>query len=81
MAKRASSCAKNWSTFSGMVTRRPFTDDESVFYNSEERDGLSAVSSLQVYLDLRKNPARGEEAAAELLRRSILPRFSPGSTT
>jgi hypothetical protein len=57
------------------------TDDDSVFYNSEERDGLSTVSSLQVYLDLRRNPARGEEAAAELLRRSILPRFNPGSTT
>jgi hypothetical protein len=57
------------------------TDDDSVFYNSEERDGLSTVSSLQVYLDLRHNPARGEEAAEELLRRTILPRFNPGSTT
>lgn len=57
------------------------TDDDSVFYNSEDRDGLSTVSSLQVYLDLRRNPARGEEAAAELLRRTILPSFNPGSTT
>lgn len=57
------------------------TDDDSVFYNAADQGGLSTVSSLQVYLDLRRNPARGEEAAAELLRRTILPRFNPRSTT
>jgi hypothetical protein len=57
------------------------TEDDSVFYNAENRDGLSTVSPLQTYLDLRRNPARGEEAATELLRRTILPRFTTGSTS
>lgn len=57
------------------------TDDDSVFYNASGRDDGSIVSSLQVYLDVRRNPARGEEAAAELLRRTILPRFNLGSAT
>ena len=56
------------------------TDDDAVFYNSTVRDGLRIVSPVQVYLDLLKNPARGNEAAAEVLRRSILSRFKSGRT-
>lgn len=55
------------------------TSDDAMFYNAADRDRLLTVSPLQTYLDLRSNPARGEEAAAELLRRTILPRFTTGS--
>jgi len=54
------------------------TQDDSVFYNATERDGLTTVSPVQAYLDLVKNPARGGEAADELLRRLILPRLHSG---
>jgi hypothetical protein len=54
------------------------TNDEAVFFNSEERDGEKLVSPLQAYLDLARNPARGQEAADELLRRHLLPRFADG---
>jgi hypothetical protein len=53
-----------------------FTNDEAVFFNSEDRDGERVVSPLQTYLDLARNPARGQEAADELLRRHLLPRFA-----
>lgn len=50
------------------------TSDDATFFNAEERDGLRVVSPVQTYLDLLKNPARGAEAADEILRREILPR-------
>lgn len=52
------------------------TDDEAVFFHSEEHDGVRVVSPVQAYLDLTRNPARGQEAAEELLRRYIRPRFA-----
>lgn len=52
------------------------TDDESVLWHSRDRDGVRVVSPLQAYLDTQKNPARGEEAAEELFRRWIEPRFT-----
>lgn len=52
------------------------TDDEAVFFNSHDRDGEQVVSPLQAYLDLTRNPARGREAADELLRRHVLPMFA-----
>lgn len=51
------------------------TDDEAIFFNSEERQGVRVVSPLQAYLDLVGNPSRGQEAATELLRRHLLPGF------
>ena len=47
--------------------------DEGVFYAGESRDGLPVVSSIQTYLDLMKQSARGEEAAATLLQEVIRP--------
>jgi hypothetical protein len=47
--------------------------DEGVFYEGESRDGLPVVSAIQTYLDLVKQSARGEEAAAVLLQEVIRP--------
>lgn len=47
--------------------------DEGVFYGVEPRDGLPVVSAIQTYLDLMKQSARGEEAAAALLQEVIRP--------
>jgi len=47
--------------------------DEGVFYGVEPRDGLPVVSAIQTYLDLMKQSARGEEAAAALLQEAIRP--------
>ena len=47
--------------------------DEGVFYAGQFRDGLPVVSPIQAYLDLMKQSARGEEAAAVLLQEVIRP--------
>jgi hypothetical protein len=44
-------------------------DDPHVFYGSRDIDGISVVSNIQLYVDLFNYPARGEEAADELMRR------------
>jgi hypothetical protein len=41
--------------------------DEGVFYGVHEVRGARVVSSVQLYVDLYNFPARGEEAAAQLL--------------
>ena len=41
--------------------------DEGVFYGAHEVRGARVVSSVQLYVDLYNFPARGEEAAAQLL--------------
>jgi hypothetical protein len=51
------------------------TDDDSVFYNARVGDGAPVVSPLQLYLDLRHNPARGQEAADEVFHRYLEPAF------
>jgi hypothetical protein len=61
---------------SGPTAELWVTDDESVFHNVQEVDGTRVVSALQAYLDVRKNPARGQEAADELYRRFLEPRFA-----
>ena len=43
-------------------------DDNGVFAGAEERDGIHCVSPVQVYLDLKSQPERAEEARAELRR-------------
>jgi hypothetical protein len=40
--------------------------DEGVFFGAEAIDGVMVVSVLQLYLDLQRDPARGEEAAEHL---------------
>ena len=47
--------------------------DEGVFFNQEELDGVPTVSPLQLYLDLQREPARGEEAAEHLKVTKIFP--------
>ncbi len=56
------------------------TADESVFYRAQPLAGLLTVSPLQAYLDLRRNPARGPEAAAELLTSTLPPAFARENT-
>jgi len=41
--------------------------DEGVFYGMHEANGVKAASNVQLYVDLYNFPARGEEAASELL--------------
>lgn len=60
-------------TGANVLLMRPY--DEGVYYGSEDRYGLRTVSPIQLYLDLRGIPGRGEEAAEELLRKEIRPRW------
>jgi Transcriptional regulator, AbiEi antitoxin, Type IV TA system len=48
--------------------------DEGVFFQLEEFDGIPIVAPLQLYLDLQRDPARGEEAAEHLWRTKLFPR-------
>jgi hypothetical protein len=41
--------------------------DKGVFYGMHKVDGVKVVSNVQLYVDLYNFPARGEEAASELL--------------
>lgn len=47
--------------------------DEGVFFDREEIDGVPVVSPLQLYLDLMRDPARGEEAATHLWDTVLFP--------
>jgi hypothetical protein len=47
--------------------------DEGVFYGVREIDGISIVSSVQLYLDLKNIPGRGEEAAMAVFEEAIRP--------
>jgi len=47
--------------------------DEGVFFQLEELDGIPIVAPLQLYLDLQRDPARGEEAAEHLWRTKLFP--------
>ena len=48
-------------------------NDDGVFYDLQEVDGLPLVSNIQTYLDLNSYAGRGEEAAEVLLERRIRP--------
>lgn len=48
--------------------------DAGVFFHQEEFDGVPIVAPLQLYLDLKRDPARGEEAAAEIWRTKLFPK-------
>jgi hypothetical protein len=41
---------------------------KGVFYGAREIDGVRVVSDIQLYVDLLNYPARGEEAAGEVLK-------------
>lgn len=53
---------------------RPY--DEGVFYDLRCVGNACIVSPIQLYLDLRTSPARGEEAAEHLLETEIAPRWT-----
>ncbi len=46
---------------------------ESVFFGAREINGINVVSDVQLYLDLKNFPVRGEEQAENLLRKVIAP--------
>ena len=52
------------------------TDDPAVFTDAKEFDGVNVVSPLQLYLDLKVLPGRGEDAAQEMLERELRPLFA-----
>ncbi len=54
------------------------TDDPAVFSDAKEVEGVKIVSPLQLYLDLRNLPGRGEEAAHDILKKE-LPTLLPDS--
>jgi hypothetical protein len=47
--------------------------DEGVFFDKQDLVGLPIVSSLQLYLDLQRDPARGEEAAEHIWNVRLFP--------
>lgn len=47
--------------------------DEGVFFQKQEFDGVPVVSPLQLFLDLQRDPARGEEAAEHLWTTNLFP--------
>jgi len=49
--------------------------DEGVFYDAYHRDGISVVSPVQLYLDLRALSGRGEDAAEFLLDSRLRPEW------
>jgi hypothetical protein len=55
--------------------------DKEVFYNSRIIDGVNIVSPIQLYLDLKNNPGRGEEAADTLYKEVIRPAWLQNETT
>lgn len=50
-------------------------DDQNVFYGSRLVKGACVASPIQLYLDIRNTPGRGEEAAEALLRKEIEPKW------
>ena len=46
---------------------------EFVFFGARNIKGVEVVSDVQLYLDLKHFPVRGEEQAENLLRRVIAP--------
>jgi hypothetical protein len=47
--------------------------DEGVFFGKQTAEDVPVVSSLQLYLDLQRDPARGEEAAEHIWNVSLFP--------
>jgi hypothetical protein len=54
------------------------TDDPAVFIDTREINAVNVVAPIQLYLDLKVLPGRGEEAAQEILEKQ-LPGLLPGS--
>lgn len=54
------------------------TDDPAVFSGAKEVEGVRIVAPLQLYLDLKHLPGRGEEVAQDILKKE-LPTLLPHS--
>jgi len=65
--------AKPVDTGANLVLQTPA--DPFVFYGAREIDGVQVVSALQLYLDLKGDPGRGQDAAQEIFEREIMPRW------
>ena len=48
-------------------------EDSFVLYQTRRIDDMDVAAPVQLYLDLRKQPGRGKEAAQEILKREIIP--------
>jgi hypothetical protein len=53
------------------------TTDEAVFFDARTVEDLQVLAPLQLYLDLKCQHGRGQEAADEILRRLLLPNWQP----
>lgn len=60
---------------SGSNLKLRLAPDDYVFYGEKKHDGLNLVSPIQLYLDLMKIKARGEEAAKEIYERHLSQKF------
>lgn len=58
---------------SNVVFLRPY--DKGIFLESKEVDGLTIVSNIQLYLDLKTYKGRGEEAAGFLMKTKMEPEW------
>ena len=58
-----------------LVLMRPYYK-HSVFYDSQEVEGLRVVSDIQLYLDLYGYPVRGREQAEHLYDKRLKKLFS-----
>jgi hypothetical protein len=64
---------KSVETGANIVLIQPY--DEGVYWNAKPIGDLQISDPVQVYLDLKKYPGRGEEAADFLFREVINPRW------
>ena len=55
--------------------------DEGVFYGRSEEESVTVAHPVQLYLDLRSRPDRGEEAAEFLLRKTLRPSWRTSEST
>ena len=67
--------AKDWAGLLGLMpieengnVKFAIAKSKGVFYGAKEVNGVKVVSDVQLYVDLLNYPARGEEAAGEVLK-------------
>jgi hypothetical protein len=60
---------------SGQNVRLHLCPDRFLYNLSQEADSIRVMDDIQLFLDLKQLPGRGEEAAQELLKQRIRPRW------
>ena len=60
---------------SGANVRLILPNDNGVFMDAREVNGVKVVSPVQAYLELLRLPSRGEEAAEGIMRKEIEPKW------